>query len=283
MTTRQGRPSQVRPRPPSSGRPAPSKVRARPPAPGRLAAHRRVENTRRLAMPFRLLFVAAIVSLGAGVLFAASGGVGRVADALGATLTGFVDDLTATPVPSELPPELADAPVLQQPEEPYTNEAKVDLVGTIPEDAAGTNGNRIRIYVAIGDQDPGIVTELPVGQDGPIHRPRGQPRRGLQRLHRDDRLERRRVRAVVGGHVRLRRLDPADRHERAEERRRRQRQDRLDRGRDPAAQRSPGLERDVEPDRDRRRRRERRVRDRPADRRGAERHRHHGRSIRPAT
>ena len=104
------------------------------------------------------------MSLGAGVLFAASGGVGRVADAIGATLTGFVDDITATPIPSELPPELADAPVMQQPEEPYTNEAKVDLVGTIPEDAAGTSGNRIRIYVAIGDQDPGIVTELPVGR-----------------------------------------------------------------------------------------------------------------------
>ena len=164
MTTRHGRPSQVRPRPPSSGRPAPSKVRSRPPAPGRLAAHRRVENTRRLALPFRLLFVAAIVSLGAGVLFAASGGVGRVADTLGSTLSGFVQDLTATPVPSELPPELADAPVLQQPEEPYTNETKVDLVGTIPENAAGINGNRIRIYVAIGDQDPGIVTEIPVGR-----------------------------------------------------------------------------------------------------------------------
>ena len=164
MTTRHGRPSQVRPRPPSTGRPAPARAKGRAPAPGRLAAHRRVENTRRLALPFRLLFVAAVVGLGAGVLFAATGGIGRVADALGSTLTGFVDDITATPVPSEIPPELAEAPMIEKPDEPYTNQPMVDLVGTIPEDAAGVAANRIRLYVAIGDGEPGIVTEIPVGR-----------------------------------------------------------------------------------------------------------------------
>jgi hypothetical protein len=97
-------------------------------------------------------------------MFAATGGVGRVADALGSTLAGFVQDLTSTPSPSELPPELAGAPVIEQPDEPYTNQATIDLVGTIPENAAGVGANRIRIYVAIGEQDPGIVTEIPVGR-----------------------------------------------------------------------------------------------------------------------
>ena len=164
MTTRNGRPSQVRPRPPSTGRPAPAQVRARAPAPSRLAAHRRVETTRRLALPFRLLFVAAVVGLGAGVLFAATGGVGRVADALGSTLTGFVLDITATPVPSQVPSSLADSPLIEKPDEPYTNEQTIDLVGTIPEEATGIEGNRLRLYVALGEQDPGIVTEMPVGR-----------------------------------------------------------------------------------------------------------------------
>jgi Big-like domain-containing protein len=163
MTTRHGRPSQVRPRPPSTGRPAPAKVKGRAPAPGRLAAHRRVENTRRLALPLRLLFVAAVVGLGAGVLFVATGGIGRVADALGSTLTGFVEDITATPVPSELPPELAEAPTLNQPDEPYTNQDAIDVTGTIPEKAVGVAANRIRLSVAIGDGEPGVVTEIPVG------------------------------------------------------------------------------------------------------------------------
>jgi len=129
-----------------------------------LAAHRRVENTRRLALPFRLLFVAAVVGLGAGVLFVATGGIGRVADGIGSTLTGFVDDITATPVPSEVPPELAESPTIEKPDEPYTNQPTVDLVGTIPEDAAGVAANRIRLYVAIGEGEPGTVTEIPVGR-----------------------------------------------------------------------------------------------------------------------
>jgi hypothetical protein len=163
MTTRHGRPSQVRPRPPSTGRPAPAKARTRSQAPGRLAAHRRVETTRRLALPFRLLFVAAVIGLCAGVLFVATGGIGRVADVLGSSFSGFVSDLTATPEPSELPPDLAGAPVIQAPDEPYTNQPKVDLVGTIPTDATGVSGNRIRLYVAIGEGEPGVVTEIPVG------------------------------------------------------------------------------------------------------------------------
>ena len=164
MTSRRGgRPSQVRPRPPSTGRPAPAKVRPRAPAAGRVASHRRVERTRRLALPFRLLFAVAVVALGAGVLFVANGGVGRAASFLGSTLAGFVDNLAATPAPSAPPLVVASAPVLQSPEEPYTNQPTVDLAGRVPENLVGRQGYVIRIYVAIGDQAPGEVAELAVG------------------------------------------------------------------------------------------------------------------------
>ncbi len=165
MTTRRdGRPSQVRPRPPSSGRPGPVKVRPRAPAPGRLTAHRRVERTRTLALPFRLLFAVAVVALCGAVLFAATGGVGTVAGALGKTFTGFFADLTATPVPSETPSLLADAPLLEDPGEPYTTQPTIDLVGSIPADLVGSSDSQIRVYVALGDQAPGIVTQVPVGR-----------------------------------------------------------------------------------------------------------------------
>lgn len=164
MTSRRGgRPSQVRPRPPSTGRPAPAKVRARAPAAGRVASHRRVERTRRLALPFRLLFAVAVVALGAGVLFIANGGVGRAAAFLGSSLAGFVDNLAATPAPSAAPVVVASAPVLTSPEEPYTNQPTVDLAGRVPENLVGRQGYVIRIYVAIGDQAPGEVAELPLG------------------------------------------------------------------------------------------------------------------------
>jgi hypothetical protein len=89
--------------------------------------------------------------------------VGRAADVLASTVGGFIDDLTATPVPSALPPALADTPVIAKPDEPYTNQPMVDLVGTVPEAATGQPDNRIRIYVAVGEQEPGVVTEIPVG------------------------------------------------------------------------------------------------------------------------
>jgi hypothetical protein len=165
MTTRRdGRPSQVRPRPPSTGRPAPAKTKARSPAPGRIASHRRVDRTRGLALPVRLLFIAALIALTGGVLFAASGGVGKLADAVGSTLAGFVTDLTTNPSPSPSLGVVSGAPSLEKPDEPYTNQPTIDLVGTIPGDLTGNPDSVIRIYVAIGDQDPGVVTELPVGR-----------------------------------------------------------------------------------------------------------------------
>lgn len=165
MTTRRGgRPSQVRPRPPSSGRPAPAKVGPRTSASGRVTGHRRVERTRRLALSFKFLFAIAVLSLGGGVLFAATGGLGKAADAIGSTFSGFVADFTATPMPSTPPLSESTIPLLDEPAEPYTNQPTIDLVGSIPDDLVGAANRRIRVYVALGDQDPGVLTQIPVGR-----------------------------------------------------------------------------------------------------------------------
>src|SRR5512138_3522007 len=164
MTTRRGsRPPQVRPRAPSTGRPTPSPARSRAPAPGRLAQHRKVERGPGIALPFRLLMGLAVIALGGAVLIAASGGFGKVAAAIGTTFDGFVTNLTRTPAPSPTELVAADAPSLEAPDEPYTNQASIDLVGTIPRAVVGAEDTRIRIYVAIGKGDPGIVREIPVG------------------------------------------------------------------------------------------------------------------------
>lgn len=123
-----------------------------------------MERTRSLALPFRLLFVVALLALGGGVLFAATGGLGKVAEALGSTFGGFVAELTATPVPSVAPMSDSTTPLLDEPAEPYTNQPTIDLVGSIPAEVVGTPDGRIRIYVALGNQEPGIVTQIPVGK-----------------------------------------------------------------------------------------------------------------------
>src|SRR6185369_5223773 len=164
MTTRRGgRPSQVRPRPPSSGRPAPITTRPRPPAPSRLAAHRRIERGPGLALPFQLLAGVAVVALGIGVLLIANGGLGKAAAAVGSAFNGFVADLTKTPAPSAPDPTVSDPPSLEAPDEPYTNQPTVDLVGTVPAAVVGQADSRIRIYVALGKGNPGVKIEVAVG------------------------------------------------------------------------------------------------------------------------
>lgn len=116
-----------------------------------------------MALPFRLLLIVAVAALGLGVLLIASGGLGRVATAVGSTFAGFVSDITATPAPSANDATVADAPVLDAPAESYTNQPSVDLIGTVPADVVGNTDDRIRIYVAIGNGASAPITELPVG------------------------------------------------------------------------------------------------------------------------
>jgi hypothetical protein len=164
MTTRRsGRPPQVRPRPPSNGRPAPIKARPHAPTQSRLASHRRVERGPGIALPFQALLAAAVVALGIGVLVLANGGLGTIAGAVGNTFNGFVTDLTRTPEPSAPEPVAADAPTLELPDEPYTNQPTVDLIGTVPAAIVGQSGTLIRIYVAIGKGDPAVTKEVSVG------------------------------------------------------------------------------------------------------------------------
>jgi hypothetical protein len=125
--------------------------------------HRRVERGPGIALPFRLLMGLAVAALGVGVLIVASGGLGKVASAIGTTFDGFVTDLTATPTPAPTQLVAADAPTLEAPDEPYTNVPTIDLVGTVPTPVVGEADVRIRIYVAIGKGDPGIAKEVPVG------------------------------------------------------------------------------------------------------------------------
>jgi hypothetical protein len=122
-----------------------------------------VERGPGIALPFRLLMGLVVVALGGAVLIVASGGLGKVAAAIGTTFDGFVTDITRTPAPSPTELVAADAPTLEAPEEPYTNQATIDLVGTVPSAVVGAEDTRIRIYVAIGKGDPGVVTEIPVG------------------------------------------------------------------------------------------------------------------------
>ena len=164
MTTRRGaRPTHVRPRPPSTGRPAPTKVRPRAPAPGRLTVHRPIGRGRGLPLVARLGLLAAVAALGVGVLYVGAGGLSTVVGGLGDSVGGFVAGVTATPTPRATVIPVSHAPALVTPAEPYVNVPTVDLQVTTPSDVVADPDHRIRVYLALKDQPAAPIQEIPVG------------------------------------------------------------------------------------------------------------------------
>ena len=163
MTTRRDpRQTHVRPRPPSTGRPAPVKVRPRAPAPNRLSVHRPIQRDRGLPIVAKLGLLAAVALLGLTVLYVGLGGLGSAVNGITAALGGFVTNITAAPTPRPSVAVVSDPPSLQQPAEPYTAEATVDLVVTVPSEVVADPDSRLRVYLALKDQDPAPIQEAPL-------------------------------------------------------------------------------------------------------------------------
>ena len=103
-----------------------------------------------------------LVAVGAGVIYMGAGGLGTVAGALGSTVSDFIMGVTATPAPSPTPVTTSQAPSIESPTEPYTNEESVDLVVIVPGALAGDPDHRLRVYLALKDQAPAAIQEAPL-------------------------------------------------------------------------------------------------------------------------
>lgn len=164
MTTRRQRSSQVRPRPPSTGRSAPAKrPTSRPTAPNRLAPHRKIERGSALPIYLRIGLVLVVVVLGAVVVFAGVGVLGKVVGAVTKAFDQTIASVTTNPSPSPTLAVAPNAPALSVPPESYTNQQTVDLTGTIPSGFIGREGASIRIYRTLPDEGPKQIAEQDVG------------------------------------------------------------------------------------------------------------------------
>ncbi len=243
MTSRRDqRQTHVRPRSPSTGRPAPVKSRPRDPGPIRLSGHRPIQRSGGLPIIFRIALALAVVALGAGILFVGANGIGAVVSALGANVSGFISNVTSTPSPKPSIATVSDAPSLRQPGEPYTSQSTVDLEVSAPPGLAGDPDHRIRVYLTLPDQAPSAhpgIGHRRRGQDGHP----GRAREGHQRLHRHDRRSGRRVGSVRRRALRLRQVTAQDHDHLAQGQRDRQRQGADDQGQDPGPDHVAGPQR----------------------------------------
>jgi len=114
----------------------------------------------------QVALVAVIVSLGAGVLWVASGAVGPVISTavrgFGSVITS-IGTVVASPEPTTAP-LIADAPTIVSPDEPYTNAATVDVTVHVPPAVVGLDGYVVHLWVTLPDQDPKDLVETAVGE-----------------------------------------------------------------------------------------------------------------------
>jgi hypothetical protein len=109
-----------------------------------------------------LALVAGILAVAVLVLYVGAGGLGTIAGAVGDTVTSFVRGVTSAPSPEPTPVRVPDAPTIESPTEPYTNQAQVDLVVTVPSELAGSPDYVVRVYLALKDQAPAPIDEKPL-------------------------------------------------------------------------------------------------------------------------
>jgi hypothetical protein len=162
MTTRRGRATHVRPRPPSSGR-SPQSVRTAKPDAYRVRQHRGIDARRnRLPLATRVLLALSILTLGGAVYLTATGGIGPVVAALGASVSNAFSRLSATPLPSEPVIVATSSPIISQPASPYSRDKTVNLQITVPQDVAGTSNAKVRLYLALKGLTAAPIEDVPI-------------------------------------------------------------------------------------------------------------------------
>jgi hypothetical protein len=116
-----------------------------------------------MPLPGQILLLAGIASLGMITLFAWTGGIGKLVGAFGSSLSAILSNVAITSTPSPTPLLVSRSPLIAAPDEPYTNQSRVDLQITIPNAMVGQADGTVRIYLALEGQLAAPIVEVPVG------------------------------------------------------------------------------------------------------------------------
>jgi hypothetical protein len=140
----------------------PSRAKARPIQTSRIAGRRGGPQTAGLPLVAKGGLALAVIAFGLVILLNAPGVIGAFVGGLGNAVGGVVGKLSATGAPSPTDVVLPPSPNLTVPSQPYTNQPKLDLTGSIPNSIVGQTGDTIRIYRKVGTAAAGQVAEIPV-------------------------------------------------------------------------------------------------------------------------
>lgn len=146
----------MRPRPASSGRATPQKLRPRP-SPYRISQHKPVARGPGIPFIGRALLALAVVALGAVVLYAATGQIGKIVANIGGAVGSFLANPGANPSASPTASAIAGAPTIVAPSNPYTNDLTVDITGTVPISIIGSHDYTISLYQALQGQPAKLI------------------------------------------------------------------------------------------------------------------------------
>jgi hypothetical protein len=156
--------SQVRRRPPSTGKPAPVRGRPRTPVAGSAwrTPPRRIEQRSGLPLFAKLTLGFAILALGGAIVLAGTGFLSRAVSGVGTSLAGFMGKTEApTSGPSAVP--LPDAPVFAMPGQTSTSDDVIDLSGSVPASVAGRAGYQVVISGGLRGEKAVDVARVNVG------------------------------------------------------------------------------------------------------------------------
>ncbi len=100
-----------------------------------------------------------VVALGAVILYSATGQIGKVLAGFGTTISEAIDGFSNGPSPSPSAGPIAPAPNLDTPASAYTNQATVDITGTVPLSVLGSDEYTISLYQQLQGQQPALIRE----------------------------------------------------------------------------------------------------------------------------
>ena len=165
-TGRSTRESQVRRRPPSTGRPAPARGRPRAPIAGsawRTPPTRRAESRSGVTILVKFLLGFAVIAFSAAIVLAGTGILSRAVSGIGTSLAGFIGQTqppSAGPIrrPAPRRPRVRDAR-----DHLHARTTRSTCPGSVPASVAGRTGYTVSSPAASAGRRPVDLASVPVG------------------------------------------------------------------------------------------------------------------------